>query len=78
MPLIPTFIFPALVGFGLFFALITYSLGIFVYAQKPGSAIHRLFLPFFASCVGGFGGEMDVFSDIFFCWKNTAVMPFIC
>lgn len=34
----------ALAGFSLFSALITYGLGVFVYAQKTTSHIHRLFL----------------------------------
>lgn len=41
---VPPIVFAALVGFCLFSALITTGLGAFVYAQKPDSRIHRLFL----------------------------------
>jgi len=44
MPAIPTVVFVDLVGFCLFSALITCGLGVFVYAQKPASTVHRLFL----------------------------------
>lgn len=37
-------IFGVLVGFCLLSAVITYTLGIYVFAQKPSSSLHRLFL----------------------------------
>ncbi len=62
MPEISSFVFAALVGFCLFSALITYSLGIFVYAQKPASAIHRLFLALMVAATYWALGE-------FFIWQ---------
>ncbi|MDK2973835.1 MAG: hypothetical protein PWP08_206 [Methanofollis sp.] len=44
MPAIPAAVFATLVGFCLFSAFITWSLGMYVYAQNPGSRVHRLFL----------------------------------
>jgi len=37
-----------------------------------------LFLPFLIICIEELEGKMDVFSDLFFCRKNTGILPFIC
>lgn len=70
MPVIPPFVFAALVGFCLVSALITYSLGIFVYAQKPGSTIHRLFLALMLAATYWALGE-------FFIWQATDYGSFL-
>ena len=68
--MIPSFVFAVLVGFCLVSALITYSLGIFVYAQKPASAIHRLFLVVMLAVTCWALGE-------FFLWQATDYNGFL-
>ncbi|WFN33582.1 PAS domain S-box protein [Methanogenium sp. S4BF] len=70
MPAVSPLIFEALVGFCLVSALITYSLGIFVYAQKPGSTIHRLFLALMLAATYWALGE-------FFIWQAADYAGFL-
>lgn len=57
-------IYAVLVGFCLLSAVITYTLGIYVFAQKPSSSIHRLFLVMTLAATCWAFGE-------FFFWQAT-------
>ncbi|WAI01911.1 PAS domain S-box protein [Methanogenium organophilum] len=70
MPLLSPFVLDALVGFCLLSAIITYSLGIFVYAQKTASPIHRLFLVLTLAATYWGLGE-------FFIWQATDFNGFL-
>lgn len=62
MPAIPPDALAVLAGFCLLSALITCGLGFFVYAQKPASTVHRLFLALMLAATAWALGE-------FFIWQ---------